>query len=95
MFNRTFKQKTILRITLPDGGVECADERAVKRWIYSHGRKGTYYQVREINAESGEVFNEYIYKFTEGGPIFKTKTFDLWKEMKARAKQQQYELSLF
>lgn len=91
MFNRLFKQKSTLVITLPNGGVECADARAVKRWIYSNGKRGSYYQVREVS-EQGELLNEYLYKFTESGPIFSKKIYSLWNELKAEAKAAQLQL---
>ena len=91
MFNRLFKQKSNLVITLPNGGVSCPDGRAVKKWIRSNGKRGSYYQVREVS-EQGELLNEYLYKFTESGPIFSKKVYSLWEELKAQAKSAQYQL---
>ena len=91
MFNRLFKQKSTLIITSPSGGVICQDARAVKRWIYSNGKRGSYYQVREVS-EQGELLNEYLYKFTEAGPIFSKRIYSLWEELKAQARSAQYQL---
>lgn len=91
MFNRLFKQKSTLVISLANGRVSCPDARAVKRWIYSNGKRGSYYIVREVS-EQGELLNEYLYKFTNAGPIFSKKVYSLWDDLKAEAKASQFQL---
>jgi hypothetical protein len=62
----------------------------VRRWIYHNGKRGTQYHVDEI-AETGEIQNTYIYKYTIEGPIFRKQTYSKWKEeiKQARAKQKE------
>lgn len=90
MIDRIFKKKCILVIYNNDGekvGVANSLNQA-KRIIYSNLRERQYY-VCQIDTESAEMINQWIFKYMKGGVIFKKKVYSKWAELKNEAKRNQ------
>ncbi len=92
MYNKTWKKKVLYTVNALGIDTPIADTRTIKKLIYNYGKRGTTYLVEEFIEDTGEIINKYLYKYTENGPIFTSKIFDKWKEMKEAARLGQLDL---
>ena len=92
--NRYYKIETLF---LVDSSIQgrlgvAKDIRTVKKIIYKKGIRNQTYSVTETDPMTGTIFNQWIYKYLESGPIFTKSIYSKRKEDREKAKRSQMDL---
>ena len=92
--NRYYRIKTLFLIDNPIQGRlgMVKDQRTVKKVIYQKGIRNQTYSVTETDPMTGTIFNQWLYKYLDGGIIFTKSIYSKRKEDIKKAKREQMNL---